>query len=314
MFFQWTCVHDIQEKDSATNETTTGNEQSAVGVGVLSDSERSNRESQTSVIGARRKISLRRNESSTESRMPHSRDTSRTDNSSATNLSSQPLQAASPPFIMSVAVDRTSETDSLSSIQHNSRNSTEETEHLSHDRSEDEGAQAECPSDVDSHEEDETEQSPASPSHFSPAHSVTLGESVTFIIRSGAQVAERTLLLLGQSQPPRSHNLHIHHNKQRLTHYIQEPNAGRGFIKEINFSNDGRLICSPFGFGLRLLAFGPECQELCDLQPERPMQLYELTSNMSHVNSVVASKFSPTHCLLVTGCLNGKVDFHQPVL
>ena len=213
---------------------------------------------------------------------------------------------------MSVAVDNASSIGSSSSGAQSNRDSTDETDNLNQYRSENEGIQGECPADNESHEEDESEPTP--PSQFSPAHSVTLGESVTFIIRSGAQVAERTLLLLGQSQPPHSHNLHIHHNKQRLTHYIQEPNVGRGFIKEINFSNDGRMICSPFGFGLRLLAFGPQCQELCDLQPKRPIQLYELTSNMSHVNSVVASKFSPTHCLLVTGCLNGKVDFHQPVL
>ena len=235
---------------------------------------------------------------------------------SLSTIPSQSLQAASPPFVMSVAVDNSGQTDNASdpsSIRY-SGNSTEVEElNLSHhSHSDSEASQTECPTDTDSHEEEESEQSISS--HYSPAHSVTLGESVTFIIRSGAQVAERTLLLLGQSQPPRSHNLHIHRNKQRLTHYIQEPNVGRGFIKEISFSSDGRIICSPFGFGLRLLAFGPQCQELCDLQPERPMQLYELTSNMSHVSSVVASKFSPTHCLLVTGCLNGKVDFHQPVL
>ena len=235
---------------------------------------------------------------------------------SLSTIPSQSLQAASPPFVMSVAVDSSGQTNNASdssSIRHSGNSvDVEDLNLTNHSHSDGEASQTECPTDTDSHGEEESEQSISS--HYSPAHSVTLGESVTFIIRSGAQVAERTLLLLGQSQPPRSHNLHIHRNKPRLTHYIQEPNVGRGFIKEISFSSDGRIICSPFGFGLRLLAFGPQCQELCDLQPERPMQLYELTSNMSHASSVVASKFSPTHCLLVTGCLNGKVDFHQPVL
>ena len=273
-----------------------------------------------------RRITLRRNTSPlTPASLSSSSPTNDSSQNSETNYSdslstipSQSLQAASPPFVMSVAVDGGSQTNSASDSRFNrfSGNSGEAedlnlTRHSDSD-SDSEASQTECPTDTDSHEEEESEQ--AISSHYSPAHSVTLGESVTFIIRSGAQVAERTLLLLGQSQPPRSHNLHIHRNKQRLTHYIQEPNVGRGFIKEISFSSDGRIICSPFGFGLRLLAFGPQCQELCDLQPERPMQLYELTSNMSHVSSVVASKFSPTHCLLVTGCLNGKVDFHQPVL
>ncbi|KAK2162968.1 hypothetical protein NP493_1494g00050 [Ridgeia piscesae] len=98
-----------------------------------------------------------------------------------------------------------------------------------------------------------------------------------------------------------------------LTHYIEEPNVGRGFIKEISFNHDGRLVCSPFGFGVRLLAFSDACDELCDCVPARPVQLYEVTSNISHASVVVTTKFSPTDCL-VTGCLSGKVDFHQPIL
>ena len=112
--------------------------------------------------------------------------------------------------------------------------------------------------------------------------------------------------------PVRLH--HIHDNRPCLTHYIEEPNVGRGFIKEIGFNRDGRLICSPFGFGVRLLAFSDTCSELCDCVPERPVQLYELTANMTHTSVVVTTKFSPTHCLLVSVCLSGKVDFHQPVL
>lgn len=103
-------------------------------------------------------------------------------------------------------------------------------------------------------------------------------------------------------------------NQPRLMYYTEEPNVGQGFIKEIAFSSDGRMICSPFGYGVRLLTFDSECHELCDLDIGSPCQLHEVASNMSHTKEVVTTKFSPTHCLLVTGCLNGKVDFHQPVL
>ena len=103
-------------------------------------------------------------------------------------------------------------------------------------------------------------------------------------------------------------------NTPRMTHFIPEANVGRGFIKEISFSNDGRVIASPFGFGIRLFAFDPYCNELCDCVPRQPVRLYEVTSNMSHGIEVVSTKFSPTHNLLVSGCLNGKIDFHQPVL
>lgn len=100
----------------------------------------------------------------------------------------------------------------------------------------------------------------------------------------------------------------------RLLYYTEEPNVARGFIKELCFSSDGRLICSPFGFGVRLLGFDPVCSELCDVVPSQPIRLYEVANCLSHSNIVVTCKFSPRHCMFVSGCLSGKVMFHQPVL
>lgn len=62
----------------------------------------------------------------------------------------------------------------------------------------------------------------------------------------------------------------------RLLHFIQEPNVGRGFIKELSFSHDGRLLSSPFAFGIRLLAFNSTCSELSDCEPEQAVQLHEV--------------------------------------
>lgn len=106
----------------------------------------------------------------------------------------------------------------------------------------------------------------------------------------------------------------IHQNRPRLLAYTEEPNVGRGFIKELCFSTDGRLVCSPFAHGVRLLAFNPQCQELCDCIPEERVKLFEVSCNICHSSPVVTTKFSPTHCLYVSGCLDGKVAFHQPVL
>ncbi|XP_033756836.1 DDB1- and CUL4-associated factor 10-like [Pecten maximus] len=103
-------------------------------------------------------------------------------------------------------------------------------------------------------------------------------------------------------------------SKKRLLYYADEPNVGRGFIKELCFSSDGQMVCSPFGFGVRLLAFDSQCSELCEVVPQAPVKLYELGSSISHTNNVLTCKFSPTHPLLVTGCLSGRVVFHQPVL
>lgn len=109
------------------------------------------------------------------------------------------------------------------------------------------------------------------------------------------------------------HNWFMHKNKPRLLHYIEEPNVGRGFIKEICFSNDGRLVCSPFANGVRMLAFDASCSELCDCVPLSPSKLHEVVTNINRGGIIVSNKFSPTDALLVTGCLEGKIGFHQPV-
>ena len=113
---------------------------------------------------------------------------------------------------------------------------------------------------------------------------------------------------------PRKKNKNVCQNRARLLAFSQEPNVGRGFIKELCFSADGRLICSPFGHGVRLLAFDPSCKELCDNVPSSAVQLYELGSTIAHSDVVVTTKFSPVHCLYVSGCLSGKIAFNQPRL
>jgi len=40
------------------------------------------------------------------------------------------------------------------------------------------------------------------------------------------------------------------------------------YIKEVAFSPDGRVICSPFGFGLHLLAFNDNCADLSEYPPK----------------------------------------------
>ncbi|XP_070540187.1 DDB1- and CUL4-associated factor 10-like [Ptychodera flava] len=100
----------------------------------------------------------------------------------------------------------------------------------------------------------------------------------------------------------------------RLTHYIEESSDGRGYIKELCFSPDGRIICSPYGYGVRLLAFNRKCQELCDCHPHSPKELYELKTIICHRRTVLTCKFSPVHNLLATGCQGGRIVIHQPTL
>jgi len=106
----------------------------------------------------------------------------------------------------------------------------------------------------------------------------------------------------------------IHKNVKRLTHYIEESNTGKGFIKEQSFSPCGRFIASPFGYGVRLLGFSERGTDLSSCVPSEPVRLYELGTKLGHNEVVLSSAFSPCHWLLATGCLSGRIVWHQPVL
>ncbi|XP_055544848.1 DDB1- and CUL4-associated factor 10 homolog [Wyeomyia smithii] len=109
----------------------------------------------------------------------------------------------------------------------------------------------------------------------------------------------------------------ITENVNRMLYYIEEPNKGKGFIKEPCFSSDGRVICSPHAHGIRLLAFNAECNELpfiTDRVNEGPKPFHEIKRKHCHSDVVISSKFSPKFPLLVSGCLRGKIVWHQPVL
>lgn len=104
-------------------------------------------------------------------------------------------------------------------------------------------------------------------------------------------------------------------NIPRQTHYVQEKNMGKGYIKEQCFSSDGRLICSPYDKGVRLLAFSDRVQELCYCVPEQPQELVTVAEmNDYHKDVVVCCKFSPSHCQMVTGCLGGEIVWYRPIL
>ncbi|XP_038071013.1 DDB1- and CUL4-associated factor 10-like [Patiria miniata] len=101
---------------------------------------------------------------------------------------------------------------------------------------------------------------------------------------------------------------------KRLMYYTKEPTDGQGYIKELSVSPDGRLICSSYGFGIRLLAFDDKSSELCDIQPHTVRELRQVKFLVRHKSTVLTSRFSPTHCLLVSGSMCGRVAFYQPKL
>lgn len=124
--------------------------------------------------------------------------------------------------------------------------------------------------------------------------------------------------------PPKRNNYNrerkIFENPKKLMYYIQEPNKGKGFIKEPSFSADGRIVCSPYDNGVRLLGYTDTCSEYprhyreIDSIKQKPHTLYVLKEIRCHDDKVLSTKFSPREPLLATGCKSGKVVWYHPVL
>lgn len=104
-------------------------------------------------------------------------------------------------------------------------------------------------------------------------------------------------------------------NLPRLTHFIQEKSVGKGYIKELCFSSDGRIICSPYNRGIRLLAFNEHLLELNYCVPNQPTELITIAEmNNYHTDVVVSCKFNPQHYQMVSGCLSGEIVWYKPIL
>lgn len=120
----------------------------------------------------------------------------------------------------------------------------------------------------------------------------------------------------GQSPPL------IYQNVKRMCYQVKEPNVGHGYIKELSFSPDGRVIVSPFESGYRILSFNPNCDEMNQdmgiirnrTQVSQSKALHEVKRFQPHEQNVLTTKFSPTHQLIASGCFGGRVVFTQPML
>ena len=96
---------------------------------------------------------------------------------------------------------------------------------------------------------------------------------------------------------------------------------GVDFIKEISFSPDGRLVADPSSNTVKLLAATSECP-MFDLHFRNPMENASCPSEFcdlqcplsEHQSPVLCCAFAPRDVLLATGCMDGEICIHQPVL
>lgn len=98
----------------------------------------------------------------------------------------------------------------------------------------------------------------------------------------------------------------------RLQAYTEEPNLASGLIKELCYSPDGRVICSPYGNGVRLLSYNTECDSFPEAPTGTPQELTELKYITSHKAPVLTARFANDLPIMASGCLRGQVSFYQP--
>lgn len=144
------------------------------------------------------------------------------------------------------------------------------------------------------------------------------GRSKNLLKRS--YLTRKNFQLLGLNNLNAHEDWKVRKNAKKLMYYLVEANVGRSFIKEPCFSADGRVMCSPYKEGVRLLAFGQMCSEYPNsatavrAQKRNPRQL----TIIKHINNnddtyILSTKFSPREPLLVTGSQKGKITWHYPL-
>ena len=136
--------------------------------------------------------------------------------------------------------------------------------------------------------------------------------------RSPSGQAQATLSTSYRQIKPNTTPPKIFCNLDRMTHFVEESNDYKMFFKKSHFSPCGRFIASPYDRGFRLLSFNAACTELSDevlsSRFSGPQKLYEVKRFQDHSNFVTTVNFSPTNHHIVSGDLNGQINFYQPVL
>ena len=108
---------------------------------------------------------------------------------------------------------------------------------------------------------------------------------------------------------------------QRMLAIKEHEFYARDFIKEISFSPDGRVIATPLSNTVKLLAATSNCPNF-DVHFRNPLQNTSLPSELcdlqctliEHQNPVLCCAFAPRDMLLATGCMDGEIYIHQPVI
>ena len=118
---------------------------------------------------------------------------------------------------------------------------------------------------------------------------------------------------------------------------MEDGNENIEYIQEISFSQCGRLLSSPFGFGVRVMAFDDGLSDYQSHMAFRTSQLggslekstvkrlstclhvdpqpfYDVTYCFGHRSMVLSSCFSPNHMQVASGSKDGQIILYDVVL
>ena len=135
-----------------------------------------------------------------------------------------------------------------------------------------------------------------------------------------------TLYDLRALDAPYQPHYSIEQSSSNYLKYVDEfsPGDSLDYIKECNFSPNGRVLASPYGNGARLLAVDSKCTPADVYYDKRYPSAdsttgccdFEVVSVLAggHSNPVLACRFAHNDTILATGCMEGLVMFHKPRL
>ena len=110
-------------------------------------------------------------------------------------------------------------------------------------------------------------------------------------------------------------------SKRFLRRAVEDsPESVMDYIKEISFSKpDGRVLASPFGNSVRLLAIDKLCTPMdvyCDnrypVDLEKHSNFEDIVVCSEHRNGVLTCRLNSHNMCLVSGCVDGDVIFNWP--
>ncbi len=126
---------------------------------------------------------------------------------------------------------------------------------------------------------------------------------------------------VGLSRPSHAYQTTEKTSKRFLRRTVEDsPESVIDYIKEISFSKpDGRVLASPFGNSVRLLAIDKLCTPMdvyCDsrypVDLEKNSVFTDIVVCSEHRNGVLTCRLNSHNMCLVSGCIDGDVIFNWP--